>query len=254
LSTEAYEQSGEQAMAVEDVPVVSDDGAWLTLGEAAAYLGVSIYTVRRRLKRGELAGRRVRTDHGDIWEVRLTTAPKQHAVPVRLLHQEPNQQPTQQPSHAQPQPTEVHQERRQEVEHEAEETPQNAAVEAEPAGIVELVRLMGRLQEENRQIAGQAGFFRAKWEDAEAQLQQAQETIKLLQAPPLEPVDGGDATTIEAPSGPTAIAEEVSRLEADLEQARQRIAAFEAATAELEREQDTAAAEAARRPWWRFWG
>jgi hypothetical protein len=50
-----------------------------------------------------------------------------------------------------------------------------------------------------------------------------------------------------------ATAEEVGRLTAELAQARQQIAAFEAATDELEREQEAAAAEAARRPWWRFW-
>ena len=51
-------------------------------------------------------------------------------------------------------------------------------------------------------------------------------------------------------------AEEVGRLKAELEQARQRVAEFEAVTAELEQAQaqETAAAAAARRPWWRFWG
>jgi hypothetical protein len=43
---------------------------------------------------------------------------------------------------------------------------------------------------------------------------------------------------------------------AELEEARHQVDAFEAATDELEREQEAAAAaaEAARRPWWRFWG
>jgi hypothetical protein len=51
-------------------------------------------------------------------------------------------------------------------------------------------------------------------------------------------------------------AEEVGRLKAELEQARQRVAEFEAVTDELEQAQaqETAAAAAARRPWWRFWG
>jgi hypothetical protein len=48
-------------------------------------------------------------------------------------------------------------------------------------------------------------------------------------------------------------AEEVGRLTAELEQARLRLAEFEAVTAELERERETAAAETARRPWWRLW-
>jgi hypothetical protein len=53
---------------------------------------------------------------------------------------------------------------------------------------------------------------------------------------------------IEAGVNGTAEAEEVGRLKAELEQARQRIAELEAVTDELERVQ------AARRPWWRFWG
>jgi chromosome segregation ATPase len=134
-----------------------------------------------------------------------------------------------------------HEELRQELRQEVEQEPQSAAVEAEPAGITELVRLVGRLQEENRQIAGQAGFFRAKWEDAEAQLHQAQETIKLLQAPTSTAMDGGDAVTFETIGDVNDGAGELGQLKAELEQARQQIAAFEAA------------ADAARRPWWRFW-
>jgi excisionase family DNA binding protein len=48
-------------------------------------------------------------------------------------------------------------------------------------------------------------------------------------------------------------AELVGRLKTELEQAREQIAAFEAVTVELEREQQAAAAGAVRRPWWRFW-
>jgi hypothetical protein len=51
-----------------------------------------------------------------------------------------------------------------------------------------------------------------------------------------------------------ATAEEVGRLKAELEQARQRVAEFEAVSEQLERAEAAAAAEAARRPWWRFWG
>ena len=93
------------------------------------------------------------------------------------------------------------------------------AAAAEPAGIVELVRLVGRLQEENRQIAGQAGFFRAKWEDVDVQLQRAQETIKMLQAPVTEahePADGEDGMIVGASAGTAAMTEEVERLKTQL--------------------------------------
>jgi excisionase family DNA binding protein len=49
-------------------------------------------------------------------------------------------------------------------------------------------------------------------------------------------------------------AEQVGRLTVELEHARKQIAAFEAATDELEKAQEAATAEALRRPWWRFWG
>ena len=50
-----------------------------------------------------------------------------------------------------------------------------------------------------------------------------------------------------------ATGEEVGRLKAEPEQARQRITEFEAISDQLEQEPVTAAAAAARRPWWRFW-
>ena len=60
-------------------------------------------------------------------------------------------------------------------------------------------------------------------------------------------------TTTEAADDRVATAEEIGRLKAELEQAQQRVAEYEAVTDELERAQATEAAAAAR-PWWRFWG
>lgn len=56
----------------------------------------------------------------------------------------------------------------------------------------------------------------------------------------------------EALAGRDATLEEIGRLKAELEQAHRRVVEVEAATDELERA--SAAAEAERRPWWRFWG
>lgn len=108
-----------------------------------------------------------------------------------------------------------------------------------------LVGLLRQVQEENRNLAGQLGFV-------QAQLQQAKETIRLLQAPP-ETVEGSEDVVIEASGDRIAAAEEVGRLKAELDQAQRRVAEFEVVTDDLEREQAAAAAEAARRPWWRFW-
>lgn len=41
------------------------------LAEAAQILGVSSETVRRRLKKGELTGEKIKTDHGYQWVVEL---------------------------------------------------------------------------------------------------------------------------------------------------------------------------------------
>ena len=42
---------------------------WYTITEAAPIIGVSTDTVRRRVKRGQLESRQVRTQHGPTWEI-----------------------------------------------------------------------------------------------------------------------------------------------------------------------------------------
>ena len=44
---------------------------WLPLAEAAALLGLSVDTIRRRVKRGELVGEQRPTPQGFVWWVRL---------------------------------------------------------------------------------------------------------------------------------------------------------------------------------------
>jgi len=53
-------------------------GGWLTIAEAAAALGVSVDTVRRRVRRGELAAEQVQTERGPVWRLSV------HAVPSVL--------------------------------------------------------------------------------------------------------------------------------------------------------------------------
>ena len=48
---------------------------WYTLAEAAPILGVSVDTVRRRVKRGQLEARQVHTQHGPTWEVFIGSRP-----------------------------------------------------------------------------------------------------------------------------------------------------------------------------------
>jgi excisionase family DNA binding protein len=51
-------------------------GDWISLAEAAKYLECSVDTVRRRLKRGAIEGRKLHTQTGYRWEVRLGALPK----------------------------------------------------------------------------------------------------------------------------------------------------------------------------------
>lgn len=50
---------------------IDDDGRWGSVSDAAQALGVSVDTVRRRMKRGELDARREQTPQGFRWLVRL---------------------------------------------------------------------------------------------------------------------------------------------------------------------------------------
>jgi DNA repair exonuclease SbcCD ATPase subunit len=109
-------------------------------------------------------------------------------------------------------------------------------------------------------LRDQVGFLRQELETRSRELEGRAEEVRrrdalldamaqrLRQLP--APVDRPDEyrTVIQAAVVP---AEEIGRLKAELEQARRRVAEFEAVTDELERVQ---AAEASRRPWWRFWG
>lgn len=112
--------------------------AWLSLPQAAAALSCSVDTVRRRIKRGELPAKQVATQRGPAWRVLLSTPLSN--VPTL-----------------------------------GNDAGQPAGHEVNNAGVVALVELVGRLQEENRTLAGQVGFL-------QAQAQQAQETIRALQA------------------------------------------------------------------------
>jgi excisionase family DNA binding protein len=145
-----------------------EDG-WLSLPEAAAELNCSVDTVRRRIKRGELPAKQVATQRGNAWRVLLST-------PLSSVPTVGN------------------------------DATQPAAHEDKDAGIVALVELVSRLQEENRTLAGQLGFV-------QAQAQQAEETIRALQA-------GAEQAASDAPAN-------------DRTSERAAVGPF--------------------RPWWKFW-
>jgi hypothetical protein len=68
---ELVDEVREERVAKDSKPRRGDDVERVSLTEAARRLGVSPKTVRRRLDRGELRGRRERTSHGEAWVIEL---------------------------------------------------------------------------------------------------------------------------------------------------------------------------------------
>lgn len=122
----------------------------LTIEEAAARLGLSVTTVRRRIKQKKLRAALVAGDHGP--EYRVQVDPGQ----VATLAGEPGRDDGQddQPSLGANQP----------------------AVSSLVALVDKLTTENGRLQDERAELFGRLGYF-------QAQLEQAQSTIKALEAP-----------------------------------------------------------------------
>jgi hypothetical protein len=129
---------------------------WYTLMEAAPVLGVSVDTVRRRLKRGELESRQVHTQHGPTWEVCLGIASTESQGAAQASANG------------------------------AQGYAGGAAEGDAGPGMVQLVALVDRLQRENRDLAGQVGYLQAC-------VQMHEETIRTLTAPAELPTEAPGA-------------------------------------------------------------
>jgi hypothetical protein len=116
------------------------DGAWLSLTEAALELGLSAKTVRRRVRAGELLSRQVATQHGPAYEVWVGMGSQFNGAVTR----EPSMS-----THAGTQ---------------------------RDATTLELVRLVDRLQREDRDLAGMVGSLQQR-------LLFAEDRIRALEAP-----------------------------------------------------------------------
>jgi hypothetical protein len=128
---------------------------WLTLAQASQATGLTVDTIRRRLKRGELVGRKVATAYGPAWQVSLNGHTEGVGEPagdtVAVTTPSPEQ-----PS-------------------------QGVVTDArEGVGLLEALRLVEKLQEENRNLAGQVGYY-------QAQIEQLRDMIKMLEAPKERP-------------------------------------------------------------------
>jgi hypothetical protein len=135
-------------------------GEWLPLAEAAAHIGVSVKTARRRLKAGELTSRQVSTQHGQAYEVWVAR----------------NGYTSTQTS-----------------------TVTSAGTQRVDATTLELVRLVDRLQRENRDLAGLVGA-----------LQERVGTLQLALDPPKEPASSGSSQTGAPGASPSETTREPS--------------------------------------------
>jgi hypothetical protein len=123
---------------------VDDQGEWVGLAQAGQALKLSITTLRRQIKRGEIEARQVNTQHGRIWQVRISTS-DQVAADADTLDNQGEQ------------------------------------LKVNQAG--ELPVLFRELQDRMVEKAEAAAMWQARAEMLSFQLHQAQETIKMLEAP-----------------------------------------------------------------------
>jgi hypothetical protein len=138
------------------VPEIADrEGEWLPIPVAALRLNLSVDAVRRRLKRGDLSGRRVRSGRGERWEVRIGADALEPGV--RSTHDAAGST-TLVPSGGV--------DAARWVELMRELLAENA----------ELGRQVGRLNEERAELFGRCGFL-------QGQLAAAQDQLKALEAP-----------------------------------------------------------------------
>jgi excisionase family DNA binding protein len=124
--------------------------SWLTLVQAAERLAVSIYTVRRQIKRGELEAQQVATRHGLTWLVRLSELPGD----LPTVSSDPEQR--------------------------------GQGVDA-----LELLRMLDQRDQTIMELAGRVGYL-------QAELSQARETIRALEAPRA----GVESTDTASPAEP----------------------------------------------------
>ena len=120
----------------------------MSVKEAALHLGIDEKTVRTRVKAGTLPALKVSRPQGHTWRVFPDGLPT-HVDPDAVIQVDPPPD-----SHMGPDSSQVD-------DH------------VDPAPLIQLVE---RLHTENTQLAGQVGFLQAK-------LQEAQERIRLLEAP-----------------------------------------------------------------------
>jgi excisionase family DNA binding protein len=145
----------------------------LTIAEAAAQLGVSADTVRRRIRRGELAAVQVVTPNGPAWRVTLGTAPSASST---LGSSAPSALPT------------------------LDGAPSSAAMRVEAPL---LAQLLADTQAELVRTAAAAAMWQERCQTLSAQLAQSQRALPAPDSPvdaPERPIANGTAEPTQEPA------------------------------------------------------
>ena len=133
-----------------DAAATSPDGTLLSLAAAASRLGVSESTIRRRVKAGTLPHIQVEQGRRVIWRIPAHAIPDTSATPPGVNDTSGGTNGV------------------------------TATPGLTPPAVARLLDLVERQQEQVAQLSGQVGFL-------QAQVQERDTQIKLLQAPPDEP-------------------------------------------------------------------
>lgn len=147
--------------------------AGLSVAEAAQRLGVSERTIRRRIQTGEIRAASVDTPQGHTWQIDPASLPAHPAPPPGTNGRHPADATRQDP--AGPGST-------LDATRQPSDMPPGTPPGTAGAEVLELVRLVDRLQNEKTQLAGQVGYL-------QRQVVEQQETIQRLLAAPKETVD-----------------------------------------------------------------
>jgi excisionase family DNA binding protein len=249
-------------------------GVGYTITQAAAFLGVHSNTLRKRIRTGKLPATLVDGPTGQ--EYRIPAAEVRALAEAHRTASTGGSQTPHRPGDADmvgidPAQSTAEVDTRQTpaaggVTHQSDSTgaaPTGAAIQSaararEMAAYTE--ELLGPWRRRIEEQAEEIGTLRAELRQAQAAAQEAlsaAEQRAAEQVSTAEAIGRLRAELEQVRQGLTEqakVAEETGRLKAELAQATERLAEFEAVADGLGREQAAAAAEAARRPWWRFWG
>jgi hypothetical protein len=111
------------------------DGEWVTLTQAASILRVSVDTLRRRLKRGELDAVQQPTRHGKTWHIWLEGISRR----TDLLEEQDGQE---------------------------------EEISVDNDAVLELIKLVSQLRSENRTLAHRVGYLEGQLQQAKESMRQ----------------------------------------------------------------------------------